>query len=168
MNDLAAVVGERRACALLGVARATAQRRRHAMPASRTSHGQRGSHRQLSAGERQAILDAAHSERFADLSVREIYATLLDEGTYLGSIATLYRVLRCAGETRERRRQATHPAMVKPELVAMRPGEVWSWDITKLAGPVKWTYFQLYVVLDIFSRYGVSRRELQRWSDHAA
>jgi len=118
----------------------------------------RRSHRALSAPERQAILDAAHGDRFADLSVREIYATLLDEGVYLGSIATMYRVLRAAGESRERRRLATHPARVKPELAATAPGQVWCWDITKLLGPQKWTYYYLYVVLDVFSRYVVAWR----------
>jgi len=104
------------------------------------------------------MLDLAHSDRFADLSVREIYATLLDEGRYIGSISTWYRVLRGAGETRERRRLATHPAHVKPELVATAPCQVWSWDITKLLGPQKCTYFYLYVVLDVFSRYVVAWR----------
>ena len=83
---------------------------------------------------------------------------LLDEGCYRASISTWYRVLHAAGETRERRRQATHPARVKPELVATKPGEVWSWDRTKLLGPAKWTYYYLYVVLDIFSRYVVAWR----------
>ena len=83
------------------------------------------------------------------------WATLLDEGTYLGSVSTYYRVLREAGESRERRAQATHPAAVKPELVASGPNQVWSWDITKLHGPAKWTYYHLYVILDIFSRYAV-------------
>ena len=96
--------------------------------------------------------------RLTDLSAREIYATLLDEGTHVGSISTWYRVLRAAGETREHRRQATHPARVRPELVATAPGEVWSWNITKLLGPQKWTYFYLYVVLDVFSRYVVAWR----------
>jgi putative transposase len=106
----------------------------------------------------------AHSDRFIDRSGREIYATLLDEGIYLGSISTIYRVLRTAGETRERRSQATHPARVKPELAATKPGQVWSWDITKLLGPAKWTYFYLYVVLDIFSRYVVAWRLERRES----
>lgn len=118
----------------------------------------KSSHRRLSNHERQMLLDTAHSQRFADLSVREIYATLLDEGSYIASISTWYRVLRAVGETRERRRQATHPARVKPELVAFAPGQVWSWDITKLLGPTKWTYYYLYVVLDIFSRYVVAWR----------
>ena len=81
--------------------------------------------------------------------------SLLDEGTYLGSVSTYYRVLREAGESRERRRQATHPAAVKPELAADGPNQVWSWDITKLHGPAKWTYYHLYVILDIYSRYVV-------------
>ena len=96
-----------------------------------------------------------HSDRFADLAPDEVWATLLDEGTYLGSVSTYYRVLREAGESRERRAQATHPAAVKPELVADGPDQVYSWDITKLHGPAKWTYYHLYVILDIYSRYVV-------------
>ena len=96
-----------------------------------------------------------HSGRFADLAPAEVWATLLDEGTYLGSVSTYYRVLREAGESRERRAQATHPAAVKPELVATGPNQVYSWDITKLHGPAKWTYYHLYVILDIYSRYAV-------------
>ena len=109
----------------------------------------------LSAAERQAILDALHSERFQDQSPYAVYATLLDEGVYLGSIRTFYRILQQAGEVRERRAQATHPARVKPELMADAPRQVWSWDITKLKGPEKWTYYYLYVLIDIFSRYVV-------------
>ena len=101
------------------------------------------------------ILDALHSERFADLAPDEVWATLLDEGAYLGSVSTYYRVLREAGESRERRRHATHPAAVKPELVATGPNQVCSWDITKLHGPAKWVYYHLYVILDIYSRYAV-------------
>jgi putative transposase len=99
------------------------------------------------------ILDALHSDRFADLAPDEVWAILLDEGTYLGSVSTYYRVLREAGESRERRAQATHPAAVKPELAADGPDQVYSRDITKLHGPVKWTYYHLYVILDIYSRY---------------
>jgi len=84
-----------------------------------------------------------------------VWATLLDEGRYLGSLSTFYRLLRQAGESKERRRQATHPATVKPELVAYQPNSVWSWDITKLRGPAKWSWYYLYVILDIFSRYVV-------------
>ncbi len=96
-----------------------------------------------------------YAERFADTAPAEVWATLLDEGTYLGSLSTFYRLLRAAGETRERRAQATHPAAVKPELMATGPDQVWSWDITKLHGPAKWTYYYLYVILDIYSRYAV-------------
>ena len=109
--------------------------------------------RALGLAERRTILDALHSPRFADLAPAEVWAILLDEGRYLGSISTFYRLLRRAGETRERRRQAVHPAAVKPELLATGPNQVWSWDITKLHGPAKWTYYYLYVILDIHSRY---------------
>ena len=118
-------------------------------------HADRVQPRALAPAERQAILDALHSARFADLAPDEAWAVLLDEGTYLGSVSTYYRVLREAGESRERRRQATHPAAVKPELAATGPNQVYSWDITKLHGPAKWTYYHLYVILDIFSRYAV-------------
>jgi putative transposase len=109
--------------------------------------------RALCPAERAAILDVLHAERFADLAPAEVWAILLDEGTYLGSQSTFYRLLRAAGETRERRRHAVRPAAVKPELVAAGPNHVWSWDITKLHGPAKWTYYYLYVILDIYSRY---------------
>jgi putative transposase len=96
-----------------------------------------------------------HDERFVDAAPATVYATLLDEGTYLASESSMYRILRENGEVRERRRHATHPPKVKPELLATRPNEVWSWDITKLLGPAKWTYYYLYAVLDIYSRYTV-------------
>ncbi len=164
MTELARTVGDRMACRLLGASRATLNRHR-AEPTFRAAAPPRVSlYRRLTDLERQAILDGTHSDRFMDQSVREIYATLLDEGTYLGSISTIYRVLAAAGETRERRRQATHPARVKPELAATQTGQVWSWDITKLLGPAKWTYYYLYVVLDIFSRYVVAWRLERRES----
>ena len=156
MTELGHDIGRRAACRTLGISRATLDR--HALPHTPRVATSRWSHRRLNEAEQQAILDAAHSERFADLSVREFYATLLDEGIYLGSISTMYRVLRGFGETSERRRLATHPARVKPELAATAPNEVWSWDITKLLGPQKWTYYHLYVVLDVFSRYVVAWR----------
>src|SRR4029079_8339050 len=95
------------------------------------------------------------SERFQDRSPAEVYSTLLDEGVYCCSIRTFYRLLAAQGQTRERRDQLTHPAYQKPQLLATAPNQLWSWDITKLLGPVKWTYFYLYVVLDVFSRYVV-------------
>jgi putative transposase len=101
------------------------------------------------------VLDVLHSERFVDDPPHEVYATLLDEGKYLCSVRTMYRILDSEGEVRERRNQAVHPTYAKPELLATRPNELWSWDITKLLGPAKWTYFCLYVILDVFSRYVV-------------
>jgi putative transposase len=111
--------------------------------------------RALDAGERSAVLELLHSERFVDRSPSEMYATLLDEGTYRCSIRTMYRILEENGEVRERRDQLRHPQYQKPELLATGANQVWSWDITKLLGPVKWTYFYLYVILDIYSRYVV-------------
>jgi len=118
----------------------------------RSRKGQRQP-RALSADERGAVLEVLHSERFADMAPAAVYATLLDEGTYLCSTSTMHRILREQGESGERRRQATHPAKVKPELVATEPNQVWSWDITKLLGPRKWTYYYLYTIIDIYSRY---------------
>jgi putative transposase len=109
----------------------------------------------LDAQERQALLDTLNSERFCETAPAAVYATLLDEGRYLGSVRTMYRVLASNGSSIERRKQLTHPAYTKPELLALGPNQVWSWDITKLKGPVKWTCFHLYVILDIFSRYVV-------------
>jgi putative transposase len=105
--------------------------------------------------ERAALLQILDSERFADLAPAAIFAILLDEGRYHGSIRTMYRLLALNGQTGERRKQRVHTAYAKPELLAIRPNEVWSWDITKLKGPAKWTCFHLYVILDIFSRYVV-------------
>ncbi len=111
--------------------------------------------RALPPEERQRILAVLNSERFADLPPAEVYATLLDEGTYLCSIRTMYRILQAHGEVQERRRQLRHPHYQAPELLATGPNQLWSWDITKLKGPAKYTYFYLYVILDIFSRYVV-------------
>jgi len=108
------------------------------------------------------------SERFCDQAPAQVWATLLDEGTYLGSISTMYRLLRQRAMVRERRAQARRPAHVKPELVATAPNQVWSWDITKLAGPHKWTWFQLYVILDVYSRYAVGWLVAPRESDRLA
>ena len=109
----------------------------------------------LSAEERQGVLAVLNSTRFLDQAPREIYATLLDEAVYLCSVRTMYRILESQGQVRERRDQLRHPNYQKPELLATAPNQVWSWDITKLKGPAKWTYFYLYVILDIFSRYVV-------------
>ena len=101
------------------------------------------------------MLDILHGERFIDKAPREIYAALLDEKSYLCSIRTMYRILEQEEELKERRKQVSRPLYVKPELLATGPNQVWSWDITKLKGPVKWTYYYLYVIMDIFSRYVV-------------
>jgi putative transposase len=117
--------------------------------------GKSPSPRALQPGEKQAVLDILHSERFVDKAPHEVYASLLDEGTYHCSIRTMYRILEGQREVKERRDQLRHPVYEKPELLANAPNQVWSWDITKLLGPAKWTYFYLYVILDIFSRYVV-------------
>ncbi len=155
--ELAAVVGTTAACAAVGRSRAThyRQHRKSPPPPRPAPKPPRPQPRALSEQERQGVLEVLHSERFIDAAPPEVYATLLDEGVYLASVATMYRILRSVDEVRERRRQATHPAYMKPELMADGPNLVWSWDITKLLGPVKWTYYYLYVVLDIFSRYVV-------------
>jgi putative transposase len=111
--------------------------------------------RALSQAERAEVLGICHSSRFTDAAPASIVATLLDEGTYLASERTFYRVLSACGQVRERRNQLTHPAYVRPELLATSPNELWSWDITRLKGPAKWTYYQLYWILDVFSRYAV-------------
>jgi putative transposase len=155
--ELAPRIGTRAACAATGTAQATWYRRHRACPApprrEPVHQRDRAQPRALSPAERAMIRGVLHSDRFADLSPEETWAILLDEGTYLGSVSTFYRVLRAGGEVRERRRQAIHPARVKPELQADGPSRVWSWDITKLHGPQKWTYYHLYVILDIYSRY---------------
>ena len=105
------------------------------------------------------MLEVLHCERFVDVSPEETYATLLDEGTYLCSTRTMYRILEAKhGGVRERRDQLTHPAYAKPELLAERPNELWSWDVSKLKGPAKWTWFYLYVILDVFSRFAARRK----------
>ncbi len=154
--ELAPVIGTRAACAALGRSRATYYRyHRQSPPSPRPSRKRLPQPRALSMVERAEVLGILHQERFVDQAPASVYANLLDEGRYLCSVPTMYRLLRTKDEVRERRRQATHPATVKPELVATGPNQVWSWDITKLLGPQKWTYFHLYVVIDIFSRYVV-------------
>jgi len=147
------------ACAAVGAGQAGYYRRHRLSPARARAAGvaqrDRAQPRALTPAERTRILGLLHSERFMDLAPAEVWATLLDEGHYLGSVSTFYRLLRAAGETRDRRRQATHPAAVKPELVATAPNQVYSWDITKLQGEAKWSYYYLYVILDIYSRYAV-------------
>ena len=149
--ELAVTVGIVAACAALAVARASYYRRQTVAPAP---PGPRPTPaRALGTEERALVLAELNSPRFVDLAPREVYARLLDEGRYLCSISTMYRLLAVAGENRERRRQRTHPAKKKPELIARRPNQVWSWDITKLQGPERGVYYELFVIIDIFSRY---------------
>ena len=142
-------------CQSIGLARASLYRRRQPARVAVLASTPRPSPRALIPAERQAILDALHSERFLDQSPAEVHATLLEEQTYLGSVRTMYRVLAEADEVRERRDQARHPSYAKPELVATAPNQIWSWDITKLKGSIPYLYYSLYVILDLFSRYVV-------------
>ncbi len=157
-RELAADVGTAPACQALGVSRATFYRRNETESREQSlddTRARRRSPRALADHERHSVLDVLHEARFADRAPAAIYAQLLDEHRYLCSIRTMYRVLQDAAEVRERRDQLRHPQYHKPELLATAPHQVWSWDITKLLGPAKWTYFYLYVILDIFSRYVV-------------
>lgn len=113
------------------------------------------SFRALTAEEKETVLEVLHSERFQDSPPREVYATLLDEGVYHCSWRTMYRLLKEADESHERRKQRQHPSYSKPELLATAPNQLWSWDITKMRGPVTWSSYYLYVILDVFSRYVV-------------
>jgi putative transposase len=149
------LLGTKTACAAVGRSRATHYRR--ANPGRVTERKPRPAPaNKLTEAEVDAVLDALRSPRFVDCSPDQVYFTLLDEGTYVASVSSFYRILRANNEVRERRRQATHPAKTKPELVADKPLVVWSWDITKLKGPKRGEYFDLYVVIDIFSRYVVA------------
>jgi putative transposase len=154
---LSQVVGTQAACRALGWPRSSWYRRNRRSPAPprppRPAPAPQP--RALGPVERQQVLDVLHAERFWDAAPASVYAALLDEGRYLASVSTMYRLLRAHGETGDRRRHATHPARVKPELLATAPNQCWSWDITKLAGPAKWTYYYLYVILDVYSRYAV-------------
>ena len=151
IQDRAPQLGVAPTCRALGVPRATYYRRRQPRRPPAPQHSSRA----LGPAEQQAVLEALHEPRFVDLAPAEVYATLLDEGQYLCSERTMYRLLAARQEVRERRDVLRHPRYAAPELLASRPNELWSWDITKLLGPTKWTYYYLYVILDIFSRYVV-------------
>jgi putative transposase len=152
---LAPDVGTKSACKAFGISRAGLYRRRVVSAAPRLVKKRSAPPRALSEPEKQDVLETLHSERFQDMAPHEVYATLLDEERYLCSIRTMYRILEENTEVKERRNQLRHPDYKKPELLATGLNQVWSWDITKLLGPVKWSYFHLYVILDIFSRYVV-------------
>lgn len=150
--EVSGEVGVVAACKALNVSRATWYRWRSPKFGPQRPRRQA---RALSDAEREAVLGVLHEERFVDLAPAEVCATLLDEGYYLCSVKTMYRILRDHAEVRERRDQRRHHAYAAPELLAECPNQVWSWDITKLKGPQKWSYYHLYVILDIFSRYVV-------------
>jgi len=184
IKDLAGELGERDACLQVGYSRASFRRhvlvsrlprqqrryqeRQIARQEQRAERARRKSSLALSEPERQTVLDAIHQPRFIDRSVPYIHATLLDEGTYHCSMSTKYRILHSVGEVGERRDQATRPARVKPELCATGPRQVFAWDITKLHGPQKWSYFYLYVIVDIYSRYAVGWTVADRESSEIA
>jgi Transposase and inactivated derivatives len=157
ISDLAPLVGVKAACEAVGRPRAThyRQHRKSPPPPKPPRQPRRRQPRALSGEERAEVLSVLRSEDHVDEAPATVYAKLLDDGVYLCSVPTMYRVLRGENEVRERRRLARHPAAKKPELVALGPNQVWSWDITKLLGPVKWTYYYLYVIIDIFSRFVV-------------
>jgi putative transposase len=153
VTGLASSVGIRAACDVLKLPRASYYRERRAVGSPSVVASRPLPARALRPEERETVMAHLHEERFQDRSPAAVYATLLDEGHYHCSIRTMYRFLKREGESRERRDQLTHPPYQKPELLATAPKQLWSWDITKLLGPAKWTYFYLYVILDVFSRY---------------
>jgi putative transposase len=168
VEELTPIVGTRPACRALGASHATVYRRRNPPP-PRPPRPRQPPARTLADGERQAVLAELHSQRFVDRSPAQVWATLLDEGTYLASERTMYRILKAEhGDVRERRAQLEHPGYQAPELLAEHPNEVYSWDITKLKGPAKWTYYYLYVILDVFSRYAVGWTVQHRESGQVA
>jgi putative transposase len=148
VRDAAFSLGTSQACDALEVSRASFYRWCRGPGPKKV----RRSHRRLSDAERQEVLGVLTSERFVDKSVPQVWATLLDEGVYLCSIRSMYRILKENRAVRERRDQRRHPEYKKPELLATGPNQLWSWDITKLKGPGKWEYFHLYVILDVYSR----------------
>jgi putative transposase len=156
ITELEPLIGVRAACRATGRAQASHYRRHRQSPAPvRPLRQRRAQPRALNQAERDTVRALLNSEDFVDKAPATVYHELLDEGIYMASVSSMYRILRAHGEVKERRRQATHPARVKPELVATKPNQIWSWDITKLHGPAKWSYFYLYVIIDIYSRYTV-------------
>jgi putative transposase len=153
-EQLAETVGVAAACQALEMPRSSLYRARD-VTESQPRCDAPFSPRALPSEERTEVRQVLNSERFADQPPREVYATLLDEGTYLCSWRTMYRILDENQEVRERRNQLRHPNYTKPELLATQSNQLWSWDITKLLGPTKWTYYYLYNILDVFSRYSV-------------
>ena len=165
VETLSRSIGIRKACQSLGVPRSSlySARRKAQVPAKMKT-----SPRALAAEERSKVRETLNSPRFQDQAPREVYANLLDEGRYLCSWRTMYRILAENQEVKERRDQLRHPNYVKPELLATKPNQLWSWDITKMLGPTKWTYYYLYTIIDVFSRYVVGWMVAERESAHLA
>jgi putative transposase len=154
IDELVPLVGVKAACRAVGRPRGSHYRwHRQSPPPPKPERVPQPQPRALSEVERKEVLRVLHDPEHVDEAPATVYAKLLDQGVYLASTSTMYRILRTEGEVRERRRQATHPPHMKPELLATRPNAVWSWDITKLLGPAKWSWFYLYVIIDIYSRY---------------
>jgi putative transposase len=154
ITELCAHTSEREACGLTGASRASRQRRSKPLRCGPPKPRPRPVN-ELTPTEQAVVLAVLRSPEFCDSSPTQTWARLLDQGRYLCSVSTMYRLLRTVDECRERRRQSTHPARKKPELLATRPLQVWSWDITKLRGPERRDYYDLYVIIDIYSRYVV-------------
>lgn len=154
--ELEPIIGTRAACRATGRPQARHYRRHRRSPApARPVRERKAQPRALSEAERDTVRALLNSPGFVDKAPATVFHELLDEGVYLASVSSMYRILRSHGEVGERRRQAVHPARVKPELLATGPNQCWSWDITKLHGAAKWSYFHLYVIIDIYSRYTV-------------
>ena len=168
VQALAESVGRAAAGQALRVSRSGFYRTQQPSPPPPTPRPATPSPRALTPAEQEQVRGVLDSARFQDCAPREVYATLLDEETYLCSWSTMYRILRANDEVRERRNQLQHPSYVKPELLATGPNQLWSWDITKLRGPVTWTYYYLYVILDVYSRYVVGWLIADRESEERA
>jgi len=166
-GELSKTIGVAQACAGLDIPRSSYYRATRP-PRSKPKTARPPSPRVLSNEERREVLATLNSERFHDQSPAEIYAALLDEGVYVCSERTMYRILQSEGQAKERRNQQPHLPYATPRLAASAPNQVWSWDITKLRGPGKWTYYYLYVILDIFSRYVVGWMAAERESAELA
>jgi putative transposase len=154
-DSLAKDVGIKSACNALVISRANFYRWKNQREKPEKRYVRPVPPLALSSKEQQQVLDILHNKQFVDKTPQEVYAALLDDGNYLCSVRTMYRILGACNEVKERRNQLRHPVYAKPELLAEGPNQVWSWDITKLKGPAKWTYYYLYVIIDIFSRYVV-------------
>ena len=166
---LTPLIGTRAACTATGRPQASYYRRhRRSAAPPRPARPRRPQPQALSAAEREGVRALLNSPDFVDKAPAAVYHELLDEGVYLASASTMYRILRSHDEVRERRRHATHPAHVKPELLATAPNQVWSWDITRLRGPAKRVFYHLYSIIDIYSRYTVGWMVAAREDEHLA